>query len=178
MKNLRTAWAGFICLGAILLASFSFSAAAPEEKEAYALLENLTRVIVSAAKNEGSPVSVEDHIDWLVAEVKKARSAELVDAYFFKKYTALLAFIKLGLTADDREGILWPLMERVAGDYIRSVTGSEPPKSLKADYAEHGAVGLASISTAVISEVTNLHLYLETKDRRPEVMKYYLQIGN
>jgi hypothetical protein len=65
----------------------------------------------------------------------------------------------------------------VAGDYIRSVTGSEPPKSLNADYAEHGIVGLASISTAVISEVTNLHLYLETKDRRPEVMKYYLQIG-
>jgi hypothetical protein len=176
MNYLRTARAGFLILGAVLLASFSFGAVVAEEKAGFALLENLTKEIVSAAKNEVSAAPVEDRLNGLIAEAKKARSGELIDAYFFKKYTALLAFIKLGLTADDPEGILWPLMERVAGDYIRSVTGSEPPGSLKADYAQHGAVGLASISTAVISEVTSLHLYLETKDRRPEVMKHYLQI--
>jgi len=177
MKYYKTARAGSLILGAVLLASFSFGAAVAEEKEGFALLENLTKEIVSAAKNEASAALVEDHLNGLIAEAKNARSSELIDAYFFKKYTALLAFIKLGLTADDPEGILWPLLERVAGDYIRSVTGSEPPGSLKANYAQHGAVGLASISTAVITEVTNLHLYLETKDRRPEVMKYYLQIG-
>jgi len=176
MKCSKTAGAGCFILGAVLLTSFSFGIAVPEEKAGFALLENLTKEIISAAKSEGSGGPVEDRLNGLIAEAKSARSAELIDAYFFKKYTALLAFIKLGLTADDPEGILWPLIERVAGDYIRSVTGSEPPTSLKAGYAHHGAVGLASISTAVISEVATLHLYLETKDRRAEVMKHYLQI--
>lgn len=176
MKYFKTAKAGFLVFGVACLASLSFSVAVPEEKAGFALLENLTKEMISAIKSEGSSAPVEDRLNGLIAEAKRARAAELIDAYFFKKYTALLAFIKLGLTADDPEGILWPLMERVAGDYIRSVTGSEPPTSLKADYAHHGAVGLASISTAVISEVATLHLYLETKDRRAEVMKHYLQI--
>jgi hypothetical protein len=177
MKYLKTAKAGSLILGALFLASFSFGAAAAEAKAGFALLENLTKEVVTAAKNEISAAEVEDRLNGLIAEAKKAHSSELIDPYFFKRYSALLAFIKLGLTADDPEGILWPLIERGAGDYIRSVTGSEPPGSLKANYAQHGAVGLASISSAVISEVTTLHLYLETKDRRPEVMKYYLQIG-
>jgi hypothetical protein len=177
MKYHQTVKAGFFILGAVLPAALSFSAAAAEAKAGFALLESLTKEIVTAAKDEISAAQVKDRLNGLITEAKKARSSELIDPYFFKKYAALLAFIKLGLTADEPEGILWPLMERVAGDYIRSVTGSEPPGSLKANYAQHGAVGLASISSAVISEVTTLHLHLETKERRPEVMKFYLQIG-
>jgi len=59
---------------------------------------------------------------------------------------------------------------------IEASEGAVREADLAAMYREHGNVGLGGIICTVMEEVVSLHLYLDTLDKRPEIMKTYQQI--
>lgn len=141
-----------------------------EEEAGLALLESLVLSFSSMAeKGTGGYEIVNDVIQNLMSDLKKAEEEKKVDPVFFGRYHRMLVIIKLAIidTPYDPEGILDVFIVRELKDFVNDVTGvgaDLPPP-------EHRGVG--AIAGAVAEEVLNLHIYLENKGKRASLIEYY-----
>ncbi len=140
----------------------------------YALLENLMTELTKSIRPGNKPSDLEKIVDQLMAATQKARKTGTIDAVFSHRYAKMLSIVKLSRLKDP-ENLLWPLVEKTVGDYVESIEGKRPGDHFKKMYVDHGGqFGLAVIAGAVFNEVINLHIYLDTKEKRQTLLKTYL----
>ena len=120
-----------------------------------------------AGEGTGGYEVVNTKMQTWMAEAKKAKSQGHIDSVFFRRFARMMMVIKLAIvpTPNDTEGILDSIIEREINLFIGDVFGEEP------DLKERG---IGVIATALAEEILNLHLYLDTKDRREELKKKFL----
>jgi hypothetical protein len=155
--------AGFLVLGEFGRAE---TTRAPADQTGFQLLDRLVSNIVK-------------NILLLAGELKSAREAKRVDDLFAIRYSRLLSAVRQAMIRDP-EVLYWPMYRFNMIDFIEERTGQMPDwKDLIFMVNDHGGsgVGLGAISDAIMSEVVSLHIHLENLDKRPEILKSYLEKG-
>jgi len=151
----------------------------PGEGTGYRLLSELVGLVNSAAKGSIDTGAASAGLLKLAKDVNAARDSKSVDAIFAVRYSRLLSALRQGLLADP--GLLyWPMYRHAMVDFIEERTGQLPDwNRLLFVVNDHGGsgVGLAMLVEAVMSEVVSLHLHLETFERRPAVLRRYMEQG-
>jgi hypothetical protein len=170
----------------MLMASFAFSAfgmaqsgKTPADRPGFQLLDRLVVVLVKSVAPGGDSANLDQNILLLAKELKSAREAKRVDDLFAVRYSRLLSAVRQAAIKDP-EVLFWPMYRYNMVNFIEERTGQMPDwKDLLFMVNDHGGsgVGLGAISDAVMSEVVSLHIHLENLDRRPEILKGYLEKG-
>ena len=141
---------------------------AGKEDAGYALLESLVISFSEMAETgKGGHAEVHAILQRQMAELKKARGQDQVDPLFFKRFHRILEVLMLTIREEtaDPEGILDDFTLREMKDFIVDVTGAEAGIPLP----EHRGIG--TIAGAIAEEVINLHIYLDGKKNRENLMK-------
>jgi hypothetical protein len=102
-----------------------------------------------------------------------------VDDLFAVRYSRLLSAVRQAVIKDP-EVLYWPMYRFNMINFIEERTGQTPDWDdllfMVNDHRGSG-VGLGAVSDAVMSEVVSLHIHLENLERRPEILKSYLEKG-
>jgi len=152
---------------------------APVDRTGFQLLDRLVIVLVKSVAPGGDSATLDQSIFRLAKDLKSAREAKRVDDLFAVRYSRLLSAV-LQAAIKDPEVLFWPMYRFNMVDFIEERTGQMPDwKDLLFMVNDHGGsgVGLGAVSDAVMSEVVSLHIHLENFDRRPEILKTYLEKG-
>jgi hypothetical protein len=145
----------------------------------YAFLERLVVLIIKAAAPAGGNPDIGPDIIGLAKELKAAQAAKQVDDVFAVRYRRLLSAVRQALLMDP-EVLYWPMYRHSMIDFIEERTGRIPEwNALQRIVNDHGGAGVGPgrIADAVISEVVSLHIHLDTLDKRPEILKSYVEKG-
>jgi hypothetical protein len=143
------------------------------------LLERLVSCVVKGAAPGGKAAEIGSEIVALAKELKSAQAAKKVDDLFAVRYSRLLSAVRQALLMDP-EVLYWPMYRSAMLDFVEERTGKRPEwKDVLFIVNDHGGagVGLGFIADAVVSEVVSLHIYLETLNKRPDILKSYLDKG-
>jgi hypothetical protein len=168
--------AGFLVLGEFGRAE---TTRAPADQTGFQLLDRLVSNIVKAVAPGGGSADLDQNILLLAGELKSAREAKRVDDLFAIRYSRLLSAVRQAMIRDP-EVLYWPMYRFNMIDFIEERTGQMPDwKDLIFMVNDHGGsgVGLGAISDAIMSEVVSLHIHLDNLDKRPEILKSYLEKG-
>ena len=144
--------------------------ASAEEEAGFVLLESLVLSFSTMAEEgTGGYEKVNNVIQKLMADLKKADKEKKVDPVFFGRYHRMLVIMKLTIidTPYDPEGILDVFIVRELKKFIDDVTG------VGADLPPPEHRGIGAIAGAIAEEVLNLHIYLENKKKRANLIEYY-----
>ena len=148
----------------VFLLSFSLGLAA-QGKEGTALLDRLNLMFKDLAeKGSGGEAAVVPGLQALLADAKKAREENRIDAVFFRRYRRILMVLRL-MVLEDNQGILSPLIERELGDFVEDVKGERIEMS--------GEKAIAAVAGSVAAEILDLHLYPERLKAREKLMKEF-----
>jgi hypothetical protein len=151
-----------------------------EQPAGYDLLDRLVVTVVKAAAPGGVGVKdIGQEIIRLAKELKAAHEAKRVDDLFSVRYSRLLSAVRQAVLMDP-EVLYWPMYRSAMMDFVEERTGRMPEwKDVLFIVNDHGGagVGLGFIADAVLSEVVSLHIHLETLDKRPDILKSYLDKG-
>lgn len=145
---------------------------AGKEEAGYALLESLVVAFGEMARTgRGGFEMVFEFLQKQMAELKKAKAQGQVDALFYKRYHRILEVLMLTIRMPeaDPEGILDDFTLKEMKRFIVDVTGEGaeiPPP-------EHRGIG--AIAGAIAEEILNLHIYLDGKKNREELLKKYMK---
>ena len=166
-------------VGIVVLATFSPAGPAqdPPGQTGFQFLDRLVVLLVKAVAPGGSSVDIDQKILLLAKKLKSAREAKQVDDLFAVRYSRLLSAVRQAVLRDP-EVLYWPMYRFNMIDFIEERTGRMPDwKDLLFMVNDHGGsgVGLGAISDAVMSEVVSLHIHLENLDKRPEILKSYME---
>jgi hypothetical protein len=177
---------GFAIAALMLIGAFAAAAPASRAQASSApggagfdLLDRLIVAVVKGAAPGGNAGDIGADIIELAKELKSARESKKVDDLFAVRYSRLLSAVRQSLLMDP-EALYWPMYRFSMMDFIEERTGQMPEwKDVLFIVNDHGGagIGLGMIADAVISEVVSLHIYLETLDKRPEILKAYLDRG-
>ncbi len=130
------------------------------KKVGYALLDAIGQTFQEmAVSGTGGVEKVNDAVLKFMADARKARDQNQIDAVFFARYRRILAIIKLAV-APDPQGILVPVFEQELRRFVYEVLGEE--------YKASGPEAIGQVANAIADEIINLHLYLdniETKEK-------------
>ncbi len=151
--------------------------AAPGRPPGYDLLDRLVAAVVMAAAPGAGEIDIGPEIIRLAKDLRAAREAKKVDDLFAVRYSRLLSAVRQALLMDP-EVLYWPMYRDSMADFIEERTGQAPDwKDLLFKVNDHGGagVGLGTIADAVMNEVVSLHIHLDTADKRPDILKGYLE---
>jgi hypothetical protein len=169
----------------MLMASFAFSAFGmaqsgkpPADRPGFQLLDRLVAVLVRSVAPGGGSANLDQNILLLAKELKSAREAKRVDDLFAVRYSRLLSAVRQAVIKDP-EVLYWPMYRFNMINFIEERTGQTPDWDDLLFMVNHrgSGVGLGAVSDAVMSEVVSLHIHLENLERRPEILKSYLEKG-
>lgn len=149
----------------------------PDGEAGFKLLGDLVLLLDKAGKGAIDTAAVNTGIVGLAKDLKAARDAKRVDQLFAVRYSRLLSAVRQGLLTDP-ELLYWPMYRSSMIDFIEERTGHMPDRDkLLFVVNDHGGsgVGLAMLVEPVMSEIVSLHIHLETLDRRPAILKEYLE---
>lgn len=163
----------FLVLGIGLRAQQADSPRPAPAQPAHELLAGVVRALAGGGADFAR---VGAALDGCMKQARAARAAGEIDAVFLARYTRLLGVIKLSLTQNDKEGILWPVFQREVFPFIESVEGRVRAEDLQSMYLLHGNVGLGGILGAVLEEIVNLRILLGSREKRGDIQKEYQQI--
>ena len=147
------------------------------QEAGFKMLERLVLLMGRAGQGSGSLDQWNAELLSLARELKSGRDAKRIDALFAVRYSRLLSGVRQALSGDP-ELLYWPMYRFSMVDFIEERTGRMPDwNKLLFVVSDHGGsgVGLAMIVEAVMSEVVNLHIYLESLDKRQGILQMYLQ---
>ncbi len=136
-----------------------------QKKAGEVLLDEYMQPLREMAQH-GSTKTVEFLEQWLqkmAVEARKAKEAGEIDAYFFAWYGRILAVTRLFI-APDPGRVLAPVIDREVADFLMDTLGEAP-------VAPTGGEALGQIAKALATEVVNLQVYLDTKATREALMK-------
>jgi len=147
--------------GCIVSAEIVSPSGVNNQKEGYALLENLILTFKALADEKASNISkVDEALSSAMADAIKANSESKVDPVFFRRYSRVLMIIKL-IVVEDRTGILGSLVGQELGNFVEDVKG------VKGELT--GGKGIANVADAITEEIINLHLYLDNKEKKKKL---------
>lgn len=124
-----------------------------------------------AMKGAGAYNPVNDLLQESMARLNKARTDKNVDEIFYARYKRILVVLKLAIMdrKDDTQGILSDLIGKEMQAFAFDITGEIR------DMHDPKKRGIASIAKAIIWEILNLHIHLDTKDNRGNLMRKYFK---
>jgi hypothetical protein len=137
------------------------------------LLDTIVSGIKAAAiAKDGGYKTVDKLLQNGMARLRKARQDRLIDSVFYRRYKRILEILKLAIMdfSQDLEGILNDLIARQMQSFIYDITGEN------GDLSQTKSRGLGAVAKAVSFELLNLHIYLDTKDNRPDLVKKYFNV--
>ncbi len=119
-----------------------------------------------ATGGSGGYDQVNSTIQKAMADARAAKEQGKIDAHFFKRYNRILLIIKLAIIEKsyDSQGIMDDLILHKINEFTEDVTG------VKEDAQDRG---IGVIAAALAEEMLNLHIYLEGKDRKKELMSKF-----
>jgi hypothetical protein len=141
----------------------------------FRLLDKLVSILLVAG-SPGASVSPLDEIIGLSGQLKTERAAGRVDDVFAARFSRLLSVVRFSVDPKPQPQD-WPMTRFLMMDFIEQATGRMPDgKDIQDNVSHHGGpgIGLAMLADAVLSEVVNLHIYLETLPRRQEIVRRYM----
>jgi len=144
----------------------------PADEAGYALLESLVVAFSDMARTgKGGFEDVNPILQRQMAMLKKARSQNQVEALFYNRYHRILEVLKLTIRKKetDPEGILDNFTHQEIKKFIMDVTGADatiPPPENR---------GIGAIAGIIAEEIINLHLYLDSRLEKENVMKKYTE---
>jgi len=149
----------------------------PADQAGFQFLDRLVGLLVRAVAPGGSSEDLDQDIILLAKELRSALQAKQVDDLFTVRYSRVLSAVRQSALRDP-ELLYWPMYRFKMVDFIEERTGKMPDwNELLFLVKDHGGsgVGLAMISEAIMSEVVSLHIHLENVNRRPEILKAYME---
>ncbi len=158
----------FACLLVVILVSASLfaeeSGIAPVDKKVgYALLDAIGQTFHEmTVSGTGGVDKVTEAVLKFMADARKARDQNQIDAVFFARYRRLLAIIRLAV-APDPEGILVLLLNEEFARFVREVLGEE--------YKVTGPQAIGQVANAIADELINLRLYLDNIETKEKLRK-------
>jgi hypothetical protein len=145
----------------------------------FQLLDRLVVLVVKAAAPGGGGGDVGQEVVLLAKNFQAIREAGQVDALFAVRYSRMLSAVRQSVLMDP-EVLRWPMYRYSMADFIEERTGRAPDwPDLLFKVNDHGGagVGLGTVADAVMSEIVSLHIHLENLDRRPDILKTYIERG-
>jgi hypothetical protein len=155
----------FALLAALIIPVFAEDQAVPagDKKVGYALLDAVAQMFHQMAmKGSGGPGELEKGIQKFMADAKKARDQKQLNPVFFRRYTHLLAVMKL-VMAPDPGGILSPLIDRELSQFVSNVLGE--------DWKGIGSRAIGQVADAIAYEIVDLQMYLDNMETREKLRK-------
>jgi hypothetical protein len=150
-----------------------------EDRTGFQFLDRLVVLMVRAAAPGGGGGDIGPDVVLLAKDLKAAHEAKQVDDLFAVRYSRMLSAVRQAILMDP-EVLYWPMYRYSMVDFIEERTGRIPDwKELLFIVNDHGGagVGLGMVADAIMSEVVSLHVHLENLDRRPDILKGYLERG-
>jgi hypothetical protein len=141
-----------------------------EREAGYTLLESIVVSFGELARTgKGGFDDVFPFLQNQMAELKKAKAQEQIDALFFMRYHRILEVIMLAIRPpeSDPEGILDDFTIREMRKFIVDVSGVD------ADISSVKHRGIGVIAGAIAEEILNLHVYLDGLENREELLRKY-----
>ncbi|MCK4836354.1 MAG: hypothetical protein KAT17_06940 [Candidatus Aminicenantes bacterium] len=145
----------------------------PPNKTGKILLDTIISGFKAAAiSGDGGYKTVDELLQLSMVRLRKAKRENTLDSVFYRRYKRILEILKLAIMdfKYDREGILSDFIARQMQSFVYDITGESK------DLARTKSRGLGSIAQAVSFELLNLHIYLDTKSNRPELVKKYFKV--
>lgn len=154
-------------IGVILLAFPVLSAETsgiPVDKTAgYALIDGIGQTFHDmAVSGTGGVAIVNKSVEKFMADARKAKEQNQIDAVFYARYARILAIIKIAV-APDPQGILVPMFDDELRRFVREVLGE--------DYKGSGPQAIGQVANAIADELINLHLYLDNIETKEKLRK-------
>jgi hypothetical protein len=133
----------------VLIGSSAFAA----DKAGYVLLDKtVTQLDQMADASKTTEAEVTKWLNELMALAKQAKAEKRIDETFFRRYTRVLALLRL-VAIEDKERILVPYTERELAQFVKDVTGATvTDKALPFEVAK-----------AITKELDDLKRYLDER---------------
>jgi len=158
-------WAAIlICFWATNLSALDDNAV-QVKRAGYALLDMYVKSFQEMATQGSGASLVEDRLQAMAADAKKAKEAGEINLVFYSRYARLLAVTKL-LVQPDKGNILIPVIDREVTDFLLDITGEEPIA-----YKAGGPPAIGQVANALAEEIINLQIYLDTLAKREALRK-------
>ena len=139
----------------------------PAEKDGYVLLDKVVMTFQKMAESgSGGKDKVDNALEAIMADAKKAKTEGSIDSVFFKRFHRLLMILKLAIV-ESPEGILGPLVEKEISEFVEDVKGE--------DFYIKGKKGIGTLAAAAAEEIINLHLYLDHRKDRDKLMEEFTE---
>jgi hypothetical protein len=144
---------------------------AAEENAGYALLDTVFVTFKELAEMKG-PVLEKTQIALkeMMKDAKNARAQDQIDDMFFERFHRILLILNIVITPveKDEAGIMAPLYFGEINRFIEDIEGE------KYDVQEAGGhEAINKLSQAISHEIIDLRLYLDTKDKREQLIEQY-----
>jgi hypothetical protein len=157
-------------LCAVLFAALTISAFAADptspadsKKAAYALLDGIGQMFHQmAVTGTGGAEKLEKGLQQFMADAKKAKGQDQINPVFYRRYTYLLAIIKM-VVAPDPGGILVPVIDRELGQFVANVLGE--------DWKGSGPGAIGQVANAIAYEIVDLQMYMDNLEAREKLRK-------
>lgn len=134
-----------------------------DKKVGYALLDALAQTFHEMAMTgTGGVEKVTQAIQKFMADARKAKEQNQIDAVFFGRYRRVLAIIKLAI-APDPSGILGHMIDQELSSFVYEVLGE--------DWKGSGPGAIGQVANAIAEEIINLHLYLDNIETKEKLRK-------
>jgi hypothetical protein len=142
--------AGVVAVAVGMLVGTSALAA---DKAGYVLLDKMvTQLDQMADARKTTAAEATAMLNELMALAKQAKAEERIDETFFRRYTRVLAVLRL-VAIEDKERILVPFIERELTQFVKDVTGATvTEKALPFEVAK-----------AITKELDDLKSYLDAR---------------
>jgi hypothetical protein len=147
-------------------------APAAKDGAGYVLLDKIVAGFKTMAeKGSGGYEGVNNLLEDAMGEAKAASAQGKIDGHFFSRYRRLLVVAKLAIIDSpyDREGILDEFIVREINSFVDDVTGEQGSLDAKGENKR----GIGSVAGAMVEEIINLHVYLDSLKTRPELLKKF-----
>ncbi len=140
-------------------------------KAGFTILEDMVALLVKMPRPDMGKTEIQKAFHQLASHCDEAFSKKQIDGVFHYRFKRMLQVLTLAIT-DDPDAMLWPLSSQEITRYSLEKTGQKPP--IRKTDQKHRAPGLGPLANSVINEVLDLHIYLETKEKRQQLMKTYM----
>lgn len=129
----------------------------------YALLDKFIGLFRQMAiTGTGGKEVADKAMEEVMAEAKQARAQKQLDPVFYRRFNRLLMVCKIAV---DSEGILGPLFNKEVGEFVLDMYGE-----LQEPLSPEKKMSVGLVAGAITEELLNLRFYLDTRERRAEVM--------
>jgi hypothetical protein len=115
-----------------------------------------------AATGTGWTEKLENGLQQFMTEAKKAKSQNQIDSVFYRRYSYLLAIIKM-TARPDPGGILFPVIDHELGQFVGNVLGEE--------WKGSGPDAINQVLNAIVYEIVDLQMYADNIEVREKLRK-------